>query len=118
MLPGGSLTGTINGNGGGDFLDYSTRNTPVIVNLATGQATDIGGVQDVNNVLGSASGGDMLTGNAAGGVLIGHNGNNTLRAGADGASSSAALARILSWEALPTTLLSTAGPPMMATSSP
>lgn len=83
MLPGGSLDGTIRGNGGVDFLDYSSRNTRVTVNLETGQATDVaGGVQGVFNVIGSASGGDTLTGNLQnGGILVGHGGGNTLTAG-------------------------------------
>ncbi len=83
VLAGGSLNGRIQGGGGEDFLDYSERaNSPVVVNLASGQATSIdGGVFDLNNVIGSATGGDMLTGNAAGGVLVAHFGNNTLRAG-------------------------------------
>ncbi len=103
LLAGGSLSGTISGNGGSDFLDYSSRNTPVVVNLATGQATSTGGVQDVDNVLGSASGGDTLTGNDQANILVGHNANNTLRAAADGAFSSAVPARTTCTAAQPTT---------------
>jgi hypothetical protein len=77
----GSLSGKINGNGGGDFLDYSARLTPIIVNLSTGQANFTGGVQNVRNVIGSAFGGDRLTGNALGNILVGHKKGNRLVAG-------------------------------------
>ncbi len=82
----GQITGTINGNGGGDFLNYSQQPTSVVVNLATGKASDVfgsrpGGISNIQNVIGSANGGDTLTGNSLGNVLVGHKLHNTLTAG-------------------------------------
>ncbi len=79
---GGSLTGNINGNSGGDWLDYSGLSTPVTVNLATGSATSVGKrVINVSNVRGG-SGGNTLTANRNGSILIGGAGNDTLVGGA------------------------------------
>ena len=59
LLPAGSVSGTINGGpippgamGGLDWLDYSSRLTPVTVNLAAGTATNVGVVVNVQNVHG------------------------------------------------------------------
>jgi hypothetical protein len=79
--PGGRVTGTIDGGGGGDFLDYSAESTPVVVNLAAGKASFTAGVANVQNVLGSAVGGDTLVGNALGNILVGHGSGNSLFAG-------------------------------------
>jgi hypothetical protein len=74
---GKGLTGSINGGGGGDWLDYSAWTTPVTVNLVTGAATGIaGGVSNIANVRGG-SGNDTLTG-GGGNILIGGAGSNTL----------------------------------------
>lgn len=79
--PAGQLSGMIDAQGGGDWLDYSPRATPVTVNLAAGTATGVtGGVHNIPNVLGSA-GNDHLTGNALGNILIGGPGNDVLTAG-------------------------------------
>src|SRR5207247_3784735 len=78
----GALVGVTNGNGGGDFLDYSGKSSSVIVNLTTHPASCTGAVLNVQNVIGSAGGGDTLTGNAAGNALVGHGGGNRLFAGA------------------------------------
>jgi hypothetical protein len=78
---GGSITGTINGNGGGDFLDYTAKKTPVTVNLTTGAASFTGGVLSIQNVIGSANGGDSLTGSNQGSILVGHNKANKITAG-------------------------------------
>jgi hypothetical protein len=77
--PSGSLAGSINGGGGGDWLDYSGQpaTTPVTVNLVTGAATGVaGGVSNIQNVRGGP-GNDTLTGNG-GNILIGGSGKNTL----------------------------------------
>jgi hypothetical protein len=75
----GSLSGTINGGGGGDWLDYSALPSaiPVTVNLVTGSATGVaGGVSNIANVRGGV-GNDTLTGNG-GNILIGGAGTNVL----------------------------------------
>lgn len=63
----GLLTGTINGGGGANWLDYSAYAGDIIVNLATGSATAVrggaaGSVSNVLNVIGSAYN-NVLTGN-------------------------------------------------------
>jgi hypothetical protein len=77
---GSSITGTIDGGGGGDWLDYSLMTTPVTVNLATGSATAAGSIVDVQNVRGG-SGGDTLAGNSQGNILIGGSGNDVIMGG-------------------------------------
>jgi Ca2+-binding RTX toxin-like protein len=58
----------------------------VTVNLATGSATNVnngaaGSVTNIQNVLGSATGTNVLTGDAQGNILIGGSGLNTLVGG-------------------------------------
>ena len=79
---GGSVTGKINGGGGGDdWLDYAAYTTPVTVNLATNTATGIGGgIANIRNVRGG-QGGDNLTGNSLGNILIGGAGANKIIGG-------------------------------------
>jgi Ca2+-binding RTX toxin-like protein len=82
---GGSLSGSLAGGGGGDWLDYSLVTTPVSVNLATGSASRVAGgatgkVSQVQNVVGGA-GNDTLVGNAAGNILIGGSATNVITAG-------------------------------------
>jgi hypothetical protein len=81
----GGVVNSIDGGGGGDWLDYSTSgNAPVSVNLATGQATGVqGSIANIRNVLGD-NGNDVLVGGAGGNILIGGEGSNTLIGGADG----------------------------------
>jgi hypothetical protein len=82
---GSKISGIINGGGGAgpNWLDYSAVSASVTVNLGAGIASVVtGGVKSINNVIGSANGGDHLTGNAAGGILEGHNSGNTITAGA------------------------------------
>ena len=83
FLPDGTLSGSLNGKGGMDWLDYSSFATPVTVNLATGAATSIqGGVSNVQNVRGAAGAvTNTLTGNSQGNILIGGEGNDTLIGG-------------------------------------
>ena len=77
----GSLSGSINGGGGIDWLDYSAIKTPINVNLATGAATLIaGGISNIQNLRGG-SGGNTLTGNSQGNILIGGSGNDTIIGG-------------------------------------
>jgi hypothetical protein len=89
--PGGSVDGTIFGGldnaGFVDWLDYTPIAMGVTVNLSAinpntgiaGMASFVGtNVVGVNNVLGSAGGGDTLIGNAANNVLVGRVGHNTI----------------------------------------
>jgi Ca2+-binding RTX toxin-like protein len=84
--PAGSIV-SLNGGGGGDWLDYSALSSlsPVTVNLTTGSATRVGGgvagaVSNIQNVIGGA-GDDSLTGNTLGNILIGGAGNDLLIGG-------------------------------------
>jgi hypothetical protein len=79
---GKSVTGKIDGGGGGDWLDYAAYTTPVSVNLSTGTATGVGGgIAKIQNVRGG-QGGDTLTGsNALGNILIGGAGALTINGG-------------------------------------
>jgi hypothetical protein len=77
-----SLSGSINGQGGGDWLDYSALTTSVAVNQQTGKATGVaGGVRGVQHVLSSsagkarrpsAAGSNVLTGRARNGNAFGN----------------------------------------------
>jgi Ca2+-binding RTX toxin-like protein len=77
----GSVSGTIDGGGGIDGLDYSQFTAGVAVNLTTGTATNSGGVKNVENVTGGA-GADLLVGNALANVLQGNAGQDVLIGGA------------------------------------
>jgi hypothetical protein len=88
LSPAGSETSISGGGappGQGDWLDYSAFTTPVIVNLATGSATNIDGlaagaltgIQDVHG----GNGGNTLTGDSQGNILIGGAGANTIIGG-------------------------------------
>jgi hypothetical protein len=93
IRPAGSLSASVDGSGGGDWLDYSAfpATRPVIVNLVTGSATGVaGGIRNIQNVRGGA-GNDTLTGNG-GNILIGGAGSNILR---DAYAGSAASGRSL-----------------------
>ena len=60
----GSESGTIDGGGGGDWLDYGQVTSDVTVNLATETASRVtGGVANIQDVVGG-TGRDLLTGNA------------------------------------------------------
>jgi hypothetical protein len=96
---GQSTRATLDGGGGQNWLDYSAYTSPVQVNLTpgtqphppgtpappTGLATGVeGGVQNIQNVIGSLTAANTLTGNSQspiGGILIGGNGNDVLTAG-------------------------------------
>jgi Ca2+-binding RTX toxin-like protein len=78
---GKNVTGSIDGGGGGDWLDYALYTTPVSVNLSTGSATGVGGtVANIQDVRGDNFG-DTLTGNSAGNILIGGTGADTISGG-------------------------------------
>jgi Ca2+-binding RTX toxin-like protein len=89
--PRAGVMGRIDGGGGGDWLDYSTYNfpgpfsrtpnTPVTVNLATGEAIGVGGgIARIQNVRGGTLG-NTLTGDAQGNILIGGSGADTITGG-------------------------------------
>ena len=83
--PSGSLSGSLNGGGGGDWLDYSLFTTSVSVNLATGASSRVGGsavgkVTQIQNVVGGA-GNDTFVGNSQGNILMGGGGNDRITAG-------------------------------------
>ena len=84
---GASIDGSINGENGGDTLDYSAYSSTVIVDLQTGFATGVGGgVATIQNVIGGTGGGagiyNILVGKG-GNVLTGGDGRrNLLIAGA------------------------------------
>lgn len=81
---GGSLSGSVNGGGGADVLDYSLRTAGVQVNLNLGHATAVaGGVLNVTDVRGSAAA-DLLVGDALANHLIGNAGRDVLIGGAGG----------------------------------
>ncbi len=81
IVPGGSLTGSIDGGvAAGTFneLNYSTFTTPVTVNLTTHTAIGIGGgIANITDVLGG-SGNDTLTGDTGNNLLSGNAGNDTI----------------------------------------
>jgi hypothetical protein len=65
FLPGGSISGTLDGGGGSATLDYSGLDDPVTVNLTTETATGIGGAfSHITKLVGSASSADTLVGDA------------------------------------------------------
>jgi V8-like Glu-specific endopeptidase len=71
------ITGTVNGGGGTDTLDYSQRTTSVVVNLGANTATSTGGVYNIENVKGG-SGHDWLVGDDKDNILYGLGGNDIL----------------------------------------
>jgi hypothetical protein len=78
---GESISGKIDGGGGGDWLDYAKYTTAVSVNLATGIATGAGhGVANIQDVRGGSAA-NSLTGNSSGNILIGGAGTVTIKGG-------------------------------------
>ena len=78
---GASLTGSIDGGTGTNWIDMGADSTNVTINLATGKATGVGGTfSNIQNARGGA-GNDTLTGNSAGNILIGGAGNDTIKGG-------------------------------------
>src|SRR5262249_13217164 len=82
--PGGQQTGSVNGQGGVNTLDYSQlpQSKAVRVNLSLRAAERTGGVGNIANVTGGA-GDDMLIGNGQANQLKGGDGNDIL-VGGDG----------------------------------
>jgi hypothetical protein len=85
MLPGGSLSGNLDGGGSPssscDWLDYSAYAAGVRVNLTTGKATAVGAsVKNIEGILGG-HGDDRLTGGATPTALLGGAGKDELTAG-------------------------------------
>ncbi len=77
---GGTLSGTLDGGAGANILDYSAVTGNVTVDLPLGTATDLGGVRDIQNVVGS-QGSDVLVGTTGTLSLKGGTGRNLLIAG-------------------------------------
>ncbi|MCP3694029.1 MAG: hypothetical protein GY917_17625, partial [Planctomycetaceae bacterium] len=77
-----SITGTIRGGGGGDWLDYSRRHTSVHVDLRSRQATSVGRVEGIENVKGGQAD-DVLIGDSQDNMMFGLGGNDFM-AGMDG----------------------------------
>jgi hypothetical protein len=83
LATGSTITGAISGGTGTNTLDYSGNGTSgVVVDLPLGSATSTGGVANIQNVKGSAVGGDILVGNASANVLTVYQGQNILIGGA------------------------------------
>jgi hypothetical protein len=84
LQPGAHIL-TIDGGGGGDWLDYSLfpATSNVTVDLSTGVAPDVTTVGHIQNVHGG-KGINSLVGNSGGNILIGGGVKNTLTGGSDG----------------------------------
>jgi Ca2+-binding RTX toxin-like protein len=85
LFEGGAGNDVVDGRGGYDVIDYERSKAAVVVNLATGTATDgLGGIDkliSIEEVFGSAFN-DSLTGSAGDDCLQGLAGNDTLIGGA------------------------------------
>jgi hypothetical protein len=78
---GRSVSGTIDGGAGSNWLDHAMYITHVEVNLTTGTATGAsGGIAHIQDVRGG-SGGNTLTGNALGNILVGGAGVDVITGG-------------------------------------
>jgi hypothetical protein len=81
---GASVTGTITGGLTPNTLDYSQYTIGVYVNLQTLTAPGTAGIADIQNVIGSAVGGDILVGDGGNNALTEHAGNNIVIGGGGG----------------------------------
>ena len=81
VLVGSAGADTLVGGAGIDTADYSVATVGVIVNLATGTASDGDTLSDVENLIGSAFN-DVLIGNAVANVLDGGAGDDLVAGGA------------------------------------
>ena len=64
--PAGSITGIVNGAGGSNTLDYATNGgQAVTVNLATGAASDTGGVSNISSFVGGSGSNTLIGPNTA-----------------------------------------------------
>jgi Ca2+-binding RTX toxin-like protein len=79
---GASLSGSLDGQGGTNTLDYAAYTGDLVVDLPLGTATAVaGGIQNIGNVTGSI-GNDLIVGDANANVLVGGTGRNVLIGGA------------------------------------
>jgi Ca2+-binding RTX toxin-like protein len=84
FFDGAGLGGRVDGGGGLDTLDFSRFFTPVVVNLASGQANRVaGGVSRIQNVFGGFAG-DTLTGDGQDNALFGNAGRDVINGGSGG----------------------------------
>jgi hypothetical protein len=78
---GAGVDGVIDGGGGPNTLNYSGYSSSVVVDLQTGFATGVGGITNIQNVIGGSGGGpgvfNILIGNG-GNVLTGGDGRRNL----------------------------------------
>src|SRR5262249_19870702 len=58
--PGKNVTGTVDGGGGSDVLDYSQFTAAVTVNLQSGLATATGGFQNIETIVAGKATSDKL----------------------------------------------------------
>ena len=79
---GAGVTGTINGGGGTDTLNYSAYLSSVVVDLGANAATNVGTVLNFENINGGSSS-DTLTGNNQANVINGNGDDDVIR-GASG----------------------------------
>jgi Ca2+-binding RTX toxin-like protein len=78
---GGGVSGTIDGGGGTNTMDYTPYVGDITVNLTLGTATGVGqGIRNIENLMGSI-GDSMLVGNALANTLIGGTGRNVIIGG-------------------------------------
>jgi ELWxxDGT repeat protein len=85
----GRVSGTINGGGGSNTLDYAALLDGIYANLLTGNASRTGGIAHIQNVDGSAgddilvgdAGANVLNGNGGRDLIIGGGGNDTINGG-------------------------------------
>jgi Ca2+-binding RTX toxin-like protein len=82
FFTGAGISGTLDGGGGINTLDYSAYVGDIVVNLPLGTATGVGGgIAHIQNVIGS-QGNDLIVGNADANVLQGGTGRNLIIGGA------------------------------------
>jgi hypothetical protein len=81
----GLLSGTINGGGGVNALDFSGYTGDIVVDLPLDMAAQVGSVSGIVDVIGSI-GNDILVGDGSGNQLTGGQGRNILIAGASAAT--------------------------------
>jgi Ca2+-binding RTX toxin-like protein len=77
---GASISGTFDGRGGSDTLDYTLYTTTVTARLSTGTATGSSGVRSIENVLGGA-GNDLVIGDSGANILRGGDGRDVVIGG-------------------------------------
>jgi hypothetical protein len=75
---GAGISGSIAGGGGLNTLDYGLLATPVIVDLASGAASHVGGAVSGMRIVKGGAGADQLFGDAADNVLSGNGGADLL----------------------------------------